>query len=126
MTSQAQGRGRPRMETFPLTSTERARRRRERLKAQGATSHVVNLSPEVMHGLEEWARLIDQQKTVDDMVEVTVGIGIHKLLEPGKQELLAAFADPNNKPVGRLLALLGALGAQAMQDQINREILAKA
>lgn len=116
-------RGRPRTATQPLTSAERSRRHRERLKAQGTTSHTIKLSPEV---IEEWARLIDQQRTVEGMIEATVGFGFNKLLEPGKQEMLAAFADPNNKPIGRFLALVGAMGVQAVQNQINEEIKATA
>lgn len=125
MNDRPSNRGRPRTGPQPLTSAERTRRRRERLRAEGTVSQVVNLSPEMLEGLEQWAKLVDQQKNVEDMIEVTVGFGINRLMEPGKQELLAAFADPNNKPVGRLLALLGAMGVQAVQNEIEKEIKAK-
>lgn len=114
--------GRPRTEAVPLTNSERSRRRRERLRAQGAKSQTITLTPEMMRGLEEWAALIDQQKTVEEMVEVTLGISLVHLMEPGKKELMEAFVDPQNKPAGRILALLGAVGLQAMQNQINREL----
>lgn len=118
-------RGRPRTAAQPMTSAERSRRHRDRMKAHGLTNHTVSLSPEVVHGLEQWAELINQQKSVEDMIEATVGFGINRMLEPGKQEMLAAFADPNNKPVGRLLALLGAMGVQAVQNEIEKEMRAK-
>ncbi|MCC2636492.1 MAG: hypothetical protein K0Q68_211 [Moraxellaceae bacterium] len=118
-------RGRPRTAAQPMTSAERSRRHRERMKAHGATSHTVSLSPEVMQGLEQWVEVIDRQKSVEDMIEATVGFGINRMLEPGKQEMLAAFADPNNKPVGRLLALLGAMGVQSVQNEIEKELKAK-
>lgn len=122
MTNLPSSRGRPRTGVQPLTSAERTRRRRERLRVEGTVSQTVNLTPEMLEGLEEWARLMNQQKSTEEMIEATVGFGVNKMLEPGKQEMLAAFADPNTKPVGRLLALLGAMGVQALQTQIENEI----
>lgn len=123
MNEQTKKRGRPRIAAKPLSNAERTRRRRARLRADGTTTHTINLSPEVAQGLEEWAKLMERQKSPDDMIGVSALFATDKLLlEPGKRELLKAFSDPKAKPLDRFVALVSAIGVQAMQNAINQEI----
>ena len=93
------------------------------MRADGTTTHTIYLSPEAVAGLEEWAKLMGRQKNADDMIGVSALFATDKLLlEPGKRELIKTFSDPKAKPLDRLVALVSAVGVQAMQDTIGQEI----
>lgn len=109
--------GRPRLEDRPLTNAERSRRRRQRMRAHGVKVQSVTITPELEQGLLEVLSLLDPKKSADENI---AAIFDQMCLEPTKKALVQAFADPNEKPLARLIALAGAFGLEAAQQELRK------
>lgn len=109
--------GRPRLADQPLTNAERSRRRRQRMRAQGVKVQSVTITPELEQGLLAVLNLLDTKKSADENIAAVLD---QMCLEPTKKVLVEAFADPNEKPLARLIALAGALGVQAAQQELRK------
>lgn len=109
--------GRPRLEDQPLSNAERSRRRRQRMRAQGAKVQSVTITPELEQGLLAVLNLLDTKKSADENIATILD---QMCLEPTKKALVQAFTDPNEKPLARLIALAGAFGLEAAQKELRR------
>jgi hypothetical protein len=109
--------GRPRLEEKPLTNAERSRRRRQRMRAEGVQVQSVTITPELEQGLLEVLNLLDPNKSADENIAKVFD---QMCLEPTKKALAQAFADPNEKPLARIIALAGVLGMEAVQQELRK------